>query len=62
MRRKFLCTARDAGQVQDALYIGLGELTDNARPFASAHRIAIWQAAELAQALRGVALPAAASK
>jgi len=40
----------------DALLIGLGELTDNARPFAAEHRIAIWQAAELAQALRGLPL------
>ncbi len=42
----------------DALCIGLGELTDSARPFAAEHRIAIWQAAELAQALRGLALGA----
>jgi restriction system protein len=40
----------------DALCIGLGELTDSARPFAAEHRIAIWQAAELAQALRGLPL------
>ena len=39
----------------DALYIGLGELTDTARPFAAGHRITIWQAAEVAQALRGLA-------
>jgi len=38
----------------DALYIGLGELTDNARPFAAEHRITVWQAADLAQALRGL--------
>jgi restriction system protein len=43
----------------DALHIGLGELTDNARPFAAEHRIAIWQAAEVAQALRGLPLNAA---
>jgi restriction system protein len=41
----------------DALYIGLGELTDNARPFAAEKRIAFWQAPELAQALRGLPLP-----
>lgn len=47
------CSGSDA---TDALYIGLGELTDSARPFALEHRIAIWQAAELAQALRGLPL------
>jgi len=47
-----LQAAREASEAPDALYIGLGELTDNARPFAAEHRIAIWQAAELAQALR----------
>jgi restriction system protein len=52
-----LQAARDRMQAPDALLIALGELTDNARPFAAEHRIAIWQAAELAQALRGVPLP-----
>lgn len=47
-----LQAAREASEAPDALYIGLGELTDNARPFAAEHRIALWQAAELAQALR----------
>jgi restriction system protein len=42
----------------DALLIGLGEPTDSARPFAAEHRIALWQAAELAQALRGLPLDA----
>ncbi len=42
----------------DALLIGLGEPTDSARPFAAEHRIAIWQVAELAQALRGLPLGA----
>jgi restriction system protein len=51
-----LQAAREANDAPDALYIGLGELTDNARPFAAEHRIAIWQAAELAQALRGLPL------
>lgn len=40
----------------DALHIGLGPPTDSARPFAAEHRIAVWQAAELAQALRGLPL------
>jgi restriction system protein len=51
-----LQAAREANDASDALYIGLGELTDNAHPFAAEHRIAIWQAAELAQALRGLPL------
>jgi restriction system protein len=56
-----LQAARDAAGddlPHDALLIALGEPTDNARPFAAEHRIALWQAAELAQALRGLALPA----
>ena len=55
-----LQTARDAADAQDALCICLGQLTDSARPFAAEHRIAIWQAAELAKLLRGLA-PAPAS-
>lgn len=53
-----LQTAREKADAADALCIGLGELTDNAIPFAAEHRIAIWRAPELAQALRGLALPA----
>jgi restriction system protein len=49
-----LQTARDAADAPDALYIGLGELSDTARPFAARHGIAIWRAPELAQALRGL--------
>jgi restriction system protein len=55
-----LQTARDAysdDMPNDALFIGLGEPTDSARTFAAEHRIAFWQAAELAQALRGLPLP-----
>ena len=48
--------AREAGDAPDALYVGLGSLTDTARSFAAEHRVAIWQAAELAQALRGLPL------
>ncbi len=51
-----LQAARDATDTPDALYIGLGPLSDNAQPFAAEHRIAIWQAAELAHALRGLPL------
>jgi restriction system protein len=48
-----LQAAREASEAPDALCICLGELTDNARPFAVEHRIAVWQSADLAQALRG---------
>ena len=57
-----LQAAREAAEAPDALYIGLGELTDNARPFAAEHRIGIWQAAELAQALRGLPLGPTAAR
>jgi restriction system protein len=40
----------------DALCVGLGELTDGACAFAAEQRITVWQAADLAQALRGLAL------
>jgi len=53
-----LQAAREAAEAPDALLIGLGDLTDTARPFAAEHRVAIWQASEIAQALRGVVLPA----
>lgn len=46
--------AREQGDVSHAVYIGLGELSDSARPYAAQHRITIWQSAELAQALRGL--------
>jgi restriction system protein len=52
-----LQAARESADAFDALYIGLGELTDNARPFAAEQRIQVWQDAELAQALRGLPLP-----
>lgn len=55
-----LQAAREDIGVPDALYIGLGELTDTARPFAAQHRIAIWRVEELALALRGIGLPKAA--
>ena len=48
-----LQVAREAREAPDALCISLGELSDTARPFAAKQRIAIWQAAELAQALKG---------
>lgn len=54
-----LQAARDAADASEALYIGLGPLSDTAQPFATEHRIQVWQAAELAQQLRGLPLGAA---
>ncbi len=51
-----LHVAREASGAADALLIGLGPVSDAARPFAAEHRIAIWQATELAHALRGLPL------
>ena len=47
-----LQAVRERAAAADALCICLGELSDNAKAYAAEHRIAIWQAAELAQALR----------
>lgn len=57
-----LQTAREAAEAQDALCICLGDLTDSARPFATKHRITIWQTGELAKALRGIALAASSKR
>lgn len=53
-----LQSAREASEdlPTDALLIGLGELTDSARAFAAEHRIAVWQAPEVAQALKSLPL------
>lgn len=52
-----LQAAREAGEgAVDALYIGLGPLSDNARPYAAEHAITVWQLDELAHALRGLPL------
>ena len=56
-----LQAARAAADASEALYIGLGELTDTARPFVTQHGITLWQAAELAHALRGLPPMAATS-
>ena len=48
--------AREGTEGPDALGVGWGPLSDNAQPFAAEHRIAIWHAAELAHALRGLPL------
>lgn len=52
-----LQAAREAAEAPQALCICLGELTDNARPYAAEHGITVWQAADLALALRGMPLP-----
>jgi restriction system protein len=57
-----LQAAREAGDAPDALYIGLGSLTDTARPFAAEHAITVWDAPELAHALRGLSLSDAAAR
>lgn len=57
-----LHAAREAADAADALCICLGELTDSARAFAAEHRITVWQATELAQALRGLALEPAGAR
>jgi restriction system protein len=49
-----LQAARAKAEAADALCICLGELSDAAQSFAAEHRIAVWQAAELAEALRGL--------
>lgn len=51
-----LQAARDAESPADALWIGLGELSEPARAFAAEQRIAVWQLPELAEALRGLSL------
>jgi restriction system protein len=57
-----LQTARKADDMPDALYIGLGSLTDTARAFAAEHRIAIWNVMELTHALRGLPLSGGTSR
>jgi len=42
---------REKADASDALYICLGELTDTARPYAAAHGITVWQAADLTRVL-----------
>ena len=51
-----LVAARDEAEAPDALCIALGEFGDKARTFATANRIAVWQAPEIAFALRGMPL------
>ena len=54
-----LQAAREAGEgAVDALYIGLGPLSDPARLYATEHAVTVWQLTELAHALRGLPLDA----
>jgi len=59
---KALQAAREAAGAADALWISLGELTDTARPFARAQGITVWQAQDLALALRGLPLAPPAAR
>lgn len=47
-----LAAALESDDVQYARLIGLGELTDSARSFATKHRIEVWSLSQLAQSLR----------
>ncbi|MFN3811342.1 MAG: restriction endonuclease [Roseateles asaccharophilus] len=47
-----LQAAREARQADAAIHIGLAALSENARPYAAAQGIDIWQASELAGLLR----------
>lgn len=49
-----LQAAREAEEATDALYIGLGPLSEPAQQFALQHRLAVWQATLLAQSLHKV--------
>lgn len=57
-----LQAARDAAGAPDALYVALGTLSDNAAAFAAEHRIAVWQAGELAHAFKGLPLALAKAR
>jgi restriction system protein len=46
-----LHAAREAREAQDAVYVAVGALTDNARRFATDHRIRIMQGVDLARLL-----------
>jgi restriction system protein len=46
---KPLLAAREAAEADAAIFIGLGELSEQARPYAADNRLQVWQAAELAK-------------
>jgi len=49
-----LQAAREARAADEALYIGLAPLSEQAQPYAAEQKIEVWQAEELALALRGM--------
>ncbi len=51
-----LLAAREATDAAHAIHIGLGTASDSALAYAAEHRITLWQAADLAQALRSLPL------
>jgi restriction system protein len=52
-----LQAARQTSGAADALYVCIREISDNARPFAVTHGIAIWQGEEVARAVHGLPMP-----
>ncbi|MFO1199417.1 MAG: restriction endonuclease [Burkholderiaceae bacterium] len=46
-----LQAARDASDATDAIYVCVGELSENALPYAKQHRIEVWRAEELTRRL-----------
>ena len=59
---KALQAARASADAADALLISLGDLSDNARPYAKAQAITLWQAQDLARLLRGLPLASPAGR
>ncbi|EYC50233.1 membrane protein [Hylemonella gracilis str. Niagara R] len=57
-----LQAAREARTADEALYIGLAPLSEQAQPYATAQGIQVWQAEELALALHDLALPKATGR
>ena len=58
---KALQTASESCAAARAVFIGLGAMTDQARPCAQAQAITVWQLPELARAVLGLRLDAAAA-
>jgi restriction system protein len=46
---KPLLAAREAAQADAAIFIGLGQLSEQALPYAAENRLQVWQAAQLAK-------------
>jgi restriction system protein len=57
-----LQAAREARAADEALYIALAPLSEQAQPYATAQRIQVWQAEELALALRALPMAKAARR